>query len=78
MGNQNNSIMLFVVVKHRDGRHQWKILSQSPDRGGNLKFNLSSLAYERRKRAGKLGNLGASDFILLGGKTSNSFSQLGS
>ena len=68
MGNQNNSIMLFGVVKHRYGRHQRKILSQSPDRGGNLKFNLSSPAQESRKRAGKLGNLGASDFILLGGK----------
>ena len=41
MGNQNNSIMLLGVVKHRDGTYQRKILSQSPDRGGNLKFNLS-------------------------------------
>lgn len=66
MGNQNNSIMLLGVVKHRDGTYQRKILSQSPDRGGNLKFNLSSPAQESRKRTGKLGNLGASDFILLG------------
>lgn len=66
MGNQNNSIMLIGVVKHWDVRYQRKILSQSPDRGGNLKFNLSSPAQESRKRTGKLGNLGASDFILLG------------
>ena len=64
MGNQNNSIMLFGIVKHRDRRHQWKILLQSPDRGGNLKF--TSLG--KQEKGWETGKPWGLRFYIIGGK----------